>query len=379
MNLHGHIALLKHGSACIAVLFFVSCSDGSEQSRDPVSGQPLLAHDIDARRTHVCAVALDGSVWCWGRAGGEVSYRLPTRIEGVPARTKVANTDFDVCAWDSTGELFCWGDVTARYIDVNGMHVDPKTPLKIPNLPGVIAVAGDGQSLNAVDGAGGFWGWGLGADGQLALDPRQAFSSPTRASSVESARTTSTGCSYTCVVTTSGSVQCFGTMADGFPGGAPRGEPTTLPALEDIATLDVGCGHACAVSTSGRLSCWGRSTAGLLGRSGPGFPPAPVSGIGNVTSVAAADDHSCAVTSDGRVWCWGNNDLGQLGDGTDVAHTEPQLVSNLDDAIKVVAGVQFSCALKRDSSIWCWGNGFYFTLGSSRQSPQRVPERVLVP
>ena len=162
------IVLWKNWTRQPAICVFVgvtslmnsSCSDSPEKLPDSAGSPPLLAHDIDARRTHVCAAALDGNVWCWGRTSGELSYRLPTRINGVPASTRVSNSDFDACAWSPGEGLWCWGEVTARYVEMDGANVDARTPVKMKNLSSVVAAAGDGQSLNAVDDAGRFWGWG---------------------------------------------------------------------------------------------------------------------------------------------------------------------------------------------------------------------------
>jgi alpha-tubulin suppressor-like RCC1 family protein len=40
-----------------------------------------------------------------------------------------------------------------------------------------------------------------------------------------------------------------------------------------------------------------------------------VSGLSNISALAAGDNHALALKQDGTVWAWGDNGQGQLGNG----------------------------------------------------------------
>lgn len=48
-----------------------------------------------------------------------------------------------------------------------------------------------------------------------------------------------------------------------------------------------------------------------------------MSGLTDVTAVAAGVSHSLALKSDGTIWTWGENSSGQLGDGTETLRATP--------------------------------------------------------
>jgi hypothetical protein len=64
----------------------------------------------------VCAVAFDGSVWCWGAnssgqlgAASPLDVDRPVRVEGVAGALQVVVGDRSVCAVGEAGRTTCWG------------------------------------------------------------------------------------------------------------------------------------------------------------------------------------------------------------------------------------------------------------------------------
>ena len=49
----------------------------------------------------------------------------------------------------------------------------------------------------------------------------------------------------------------------------------------------------------------------------------PVTGLTNITAIAAGNWHSMAMKKDGSVWSWGNNGAGQLGDNSITTRNVP--------------------------------------------------------
>ena len=98
-----------------------------------------------------------------------------------------------------------------------------------------------------------------------------------------------------------------------------------------------------------------------------------VSGLTNVTAIAAGFDFSVALKSDGTVWAWGDNVSGQLGDGTTTDRPTPVQVSGLTGVTDIAAGFDHSAALKTDGTVWAWGNNSKGQLGNGTTTDSTVP------
>ena len=82
--------------------------------------------------------------------------------------------------------------------------------------------------------------------------------------------------------------------------------------------MAAGSRYTCALTTSGGIRCWGDPGYGQLGN-----------GDGNICSIALMSDvltgaeaiaagyhHTCALMTTGGIRCWGDNTYGQLGIGS---------------------------------------------------------------
>ena len=70
----------------------------------------------------------------------------------------------------------------------------------------------------------------------------------------------------------------------------------------DAQYLSLGDRFSCAVTSSGGVKCWG---LGIAGAGNDRSRPVDVTGLtSGVSSVASGDSHSCVVTSSGGVKCW---------------------------------------------------------------------------
>src|SRR5262249_31207292 len=87
---------------------------------------------------------------------------------------------------------------------------------------------------------------------------------------------------------------------------------------------------------------WGWNYFGQLGdgTTDSHSTPVPVSGLTNVTAIAAGSGHSIALKSDGTVRTWGNNVYGQLGIGSsdENPHPTPVAVSGVVNIVAITAG-----------------------------------------
>ena len=114
-------ALLRDGTAwCWGLNTNGQVGDGSRTDRDKpveVLGLPLGIVEIDAGGNHTCALADDGSVWCWGsqrfgQLGDATAARssTPVQVGGLAEVTDIAVGGDHACAAERDGSIRCWGN-----------------------------------------------------------------------------------------------------------------------------------------------------------------------------------------------------------------------------------------------------------------------------
>ena len=96
------------------------------QTSDPVQVTGGPWKNVSAGQSHTCAVALDGSLWCWGdnsrgQLGDKTQTLKPTpvsiSVSGQTWVTVLAGTSH-TCALAASGSLWCWGDNTAGQLGI---------------------------------------------------------------------------------------------------------------------------------------------------------------------------------------------------------------------------------------------------------------------
>lgn len=205
----------------------------------------------------------------------------------------------------------------------------------------------------------------------------------TFASSTLRATALSVGIYHTCAVTSNGSAKCWGDNRDGQLGDGTVSErhiPVQVSGLgAGIQTIAAGGYFSCALTTSGGVKCWGQNSSGQLGDGTLTFRYAPVDVIGltnPATALAAGGFHACALVN-GGVQCWGDNSAGQLGDGTTTNRNLAAAVSGLSNGIAAIAlGLGHSCVLTNAGGVQCWGDNSYGQLGDGTNSERLTPVEV---
>ena len=194
----------------------------------------------------------------------------------------------------------------------------------------------------------------------------------------------STGTASTCVVLnpgTSGTVQCWGSNADGQLG---NGTTTTssvsvqVSGLSGATQVAVGEYQACALLTGGSVECWGENNEGQLGNGTTtnSLVPVVVSGLSNAVQISLGQNNGCALTSAGSVECWGVNNDGQLGNNSTTLSSSPVAVSGLSNVVQISTGANQSCALLQSGSVECWGDNNDGQLGNNTTTNALTPVSV---
>src|SRR3954468_14109464 len=205
-----------------------------------VSGLSAGVKSVNAAAGTACALTAAGGVMCWGDnvlsqlgdGGNEAMSTTPVQVSGLTSGVASLSTGLQrgFCAVTSTHALDCWGTI-----------------------------------YDLVD--------------QLAFGGRSA--TPTARFGLSTVAQASLGSDNGCFVTTTGGVRCWGADPEGNLGNGTSGiggsgsdSPTPVAVtglganVRQVASggfVSYGSGFSCAVTTSGAVKCWGYNAFGQLG------------------------------------------------------------------------------------------------------------------
>lgn len=315
---------------------------------------------------HGCAVTIKGTAQCWGsRNNGQVgdgvvnNTPLPLAMAVLASPTNTATVvvgGLHSCLLKADGGVECWGGNFYKQLG-NSMAPNPS--------PNRVAVEGIGSGL-----------------GQL---PAKQI--------------TANGMSaHTCALIMDGTIRCWGRGTSGQLGNGTQNSAVPLIVIgidgqtsQTTATAITGGGsHTCALMKDQTMKCWGRNNEGELGIGSMGSTPQPnpqlVTGLSNVTFIAAGGSNTCAIGTSAAgtgLHCWGMNDVGQVGDGTSgVDRPSPKLLVFPAGPIiaEVVIGSKHSCARTSGNQVYCWRLNGSGQLGDGSLTTSMAPKgATLVP
>jgi alpha-tubulin suppressor-like RCC1 family protein len=327
--------------------------------------------DLKASGDLVCAARSQGPIACWGVAFGQIfgtatGSSAPYAIPGSAGATSVAvgggaaliGVD-TACFVGSDGRTRCWGS-DAYGLHGAGVGVRPGDVLPASRFAGAIAwCAGDGVCVLSASGSVQCFG--------TASSSAELLDDGVTVQGLGDVVQLACGGPTQCARTRSGAIECWGSNASGQLGDgtftsrdAPKPVSLSGPAV-DIA---VGQQAACAVLMSGDVECWG--DLHLMPMPQPN--PYAVDWLHGAVQVSVGIIHACAVLAGGRVACWGASGLQELI-GTTSATVTHAFVTGIDSATQVSAGYDASCARLVDGSLRCWGADGQGQLGDGMVRP----------
>ena len=256
---------------------------------------------VSVGELHVCALATDGSVVCWGsNTSGQATPPAGTF-------TSVSAGVSHTCAVQSGGAASCWGSNSQG-------ATTPPTDTLFASLS-----AGNSFTCGVLKSDASISCWGANGVGQAAA----------QASSFVSV---SAGSTHTCGVKTDGSIACWGQNNSG----------QASPPPDTFIGVSASYYFSCGLKSDGTVVCWGTSIANTANQVQPP-PPATtftaVSGGGGGQGI----DHVCGIKTDKTVACWGDNGVNQS-------------VPPAGTFLSISAGHWNTCGVKTDGSIACWGD-----------------------
>ena len=319
----------------------------------PVSGQQTTAHGSFT----LTAVALNDNV----------SISKVIFFEGVNQIGEADATPFTTTWSDVPGGSHT---ITAVATDTAGTQStsDPVT-VQATAFP-FITAGGDQSFAMAADGT--LWAWGNNGDGQLGTGSiDNSYNIPYELSGTTGTRVVAAGAYHTLVVNADGSVSAFGNneydqlgLGTGTESDHPA--PTLVSGLSNVSALAAGDQSSVALTTDGKVWTWGNGQAS----------PVQVAGLSNVTAIAAGSSHFLALAADQTVWAWGSNSAGQLGTGDTDDAPAPVQITGLSGIRAIAAGTWHSVALGADGSVYTWGDNQYGELGQGNFDPSYLPMQV---
>lgn len=247
------------------------------------AGKPwenLTWAEVAAGELHSCAIATDGSLWCWGyNCYGQVDATLAsntvtslTQVLPATGWASVVAGQFHTCASRTDGSLYCWGR------NLNGQVGNGTT---VTNEAGCANKTGP-----FLLGSG--WSKRIGA-----------------------------GVNHTCAVKQNGTLWCWGANTSSQLGDnttTERTAPVQIGVDTDWSDVAPANAFTCGRKTTGALFCWGTNGTGQLGAGDLGTRKVPtLVGADLWSSVKAGFSHACGLRMDGTLWCWGSGEYGQNG------------------------------------------------------------------
>lgn len=316
---------------------------------------------IAATMSTACAVAVDGSAWCWGANAGRfgngdtTSSAVPVAVSGGLHFQVLGGAGSAFCGLTTAGTMYCWGANSNGQLG-NGASLATRALTPVP-------VSG-GQSFSGLTSA--LWAtcgitsektaycWGANSLQQLGIGSTTTpVTTPTAISGLSFSDLklgSATSCGIAAGTTYCWGTNFFGSLGDDSVSSSPVDQPTPIVGGLAFTSIFPGSGNdvftpVCALTSAGAAYCWGANRSGQLGTDattatcsftntpalGCSGTPLPVGGGLSYAVLTIGAEHVCGITTTGQVACWGLNDRGQLGGGaTASTSSTPVVVPGLE-------------------------------------------------
>jgi alpha-tubulin suppressor-like RCC1 family protein len=252
----------------------------------PIPVLPLGAvafTSLGAGNAHTCGTTALGQAYCWGtNSWGQigdsttVSPFFPVAVHqqtGVSFTQVAAGNNF-TCALDGTGQAWCWGYAAGGALGNNSVSTK-RYPVTVQQ-PGGVTFTGvytEYDHVCALDTGGQAYCWGNNAWYQLGDNTTTTRKVPTAV--LQPAGVTFTqltlGSSFTCGLTSAGQAYCWGNNGNGQLGIGSTANPNPLPVAVSqpagvtFTSIKAEAASACGLDGNGQAWCWGANSWGQVG------------------------------------------------------------------------------------------------------------------
>jgi len=358
---------------------------------DPVAGDAAVVQGdwshVYAGTSATCGIRNDATLWCWGFNGDEKlgngredgvfpTPQGPLRGEFQPSATwSTADIGNDhMCAIQLDGTLWCWGDNADGQLGL-GSNAESTWPVQVGTATWTAVSAGE-RTTCAIRADQRAFCWGENSEGELGIGSKTNSAAPTEVLGNHPWKSISVGISHVCGIDSNDLAYCWGTDYSGElgDGGSANGSnnPTPVSGAIKFAQISAGNQLTCGVTMARTAACWGSDTAGTLGTTASD-PTVPTSlpGAADWVDVQASDTFVCGVRTSGEMTCWGDPE------GTGLTQDTVATPSRVADNTRSIAvGRTHTCKLDNNGVIACAGDGSRGALGPTLSTAVDVPTKL---
>jgi uncharacterized repeat protein (TIGR01451 family) len=225
---------------------------------------------FDQSRTMV--LRNDGTVWYWGFGplnGDDVQSRItPTQVTALSGIIGIAtgNASFAI---KNDGSVWAWGaNVSGQLGD--GTHFNTRsTPAPVIGISNISSVVAGGGHTVALKPNGTVWVWGNNDFGQLGLGVQSGDQlTPIQVPSLSGVIAIAAGANFTFALKSDGTVWACGNNGSGALGDGNFSNHnvfTKIPGLNSITSIAAGMEFGVAQRSDGKIFTWGRNEWGQIG------------------------------------------------------------------------------------------------------------------
>lgn len=323
-------------------------------------------------KSHSCAIAR-GKLYCWGSNshgqlgdGTKTNSAYAVLVKGLTNLLSVSLGSQHTCA-NTAEQTFCWGAGKHGALgvgDKSGKNRPVPIPVQIKGEKPLQVAAGEQYSC-ALTASGKVYCWGLNRDGQLGVDSQQNVYAPKEIVGDIRFKSISAGKYHTCGISTAFDAYCWGNSRLGKLGSSEAGDdghvlkPILVESESLYSEVSTGEEHSCGITTEGKIHCWGQGSYGQLGSGNQGSNlPIPIDYPQEFRHLSLGAHHSCARTMANDLVCWGRGNDGQNGNSSKKDSPAPQSIALKKGAFASIdLGYEHGCAINDEGGAYCWGSG----------------------
>lgn len=151
--------------------------------------------------------------------------------------------------------------------------------------------------------------------------------------------------------------------------------PTAISGLTNVTQVAAYGYSSYALLNNGRVKSWGQNSSGQLGTGNTSTVTSPkeITGLTNVKQIAAGNGFAIALLNDGTLKGWGTNTYGELAGA--IASTSP-VDLGISDVRQIAVGDKFVLALMNNGTVTSWGYNNYGQLGNNSTTKSSTPVNV---
>jgi alpha-tubulin suppressor-like RCC1 family protein len=378
----------------------------------------LAFKQLSTQRDLSCGIAENDRLYCWGDnsryglgtgSSAPASTGIPTLVNSgglinKTVRTVNVSDNMSVCAVDTNGATYCWGNNAGSSLGVAGGGTSNVTSptLITGEVVGkdIIDVVQGVRFGCALSSAGKVYCWGnsFAGNGNATTSANPSYSSVLKGGSMASSTvmkiTNGYNQNYPCAVDNTGKVFCWGYKSGRYdingsttsseydsptqimPAGAAAGKiVTSLSRGNTTRICFTAADGTYAQPVNEKVYC-----VAVLpgdGNTSTAITTSPVAVAGlpsgqTITNLQVGGGNSCALMSNKTVYCWGTGSDYQNGDGTTANRATAVLAAavapgSVESLSKVTAASY--CATLDSGQFQCWGGFVYGANANGSASP----------